>query len=212
MRSGSLVRVDPASRVEPNLVAAVIGCIVPRPCISRGSIFFPLPSGCRLVIGVFAARPHRLCGNRHRWPSPALARLRQQSSLLPRLCGSVHSLAASCSSASSRCGSSRRRLGRASLRQPSSSIHVSQEIFPCTRTASFRASRHPAAAGNSCIRHDAGFWSLPFSSRGFRLRPLRPTFLEEEGRTPHSRQQVISSAPGPWTLRGIPLRVGWHEH
>lgn len=51
------------------------------------------------------------------------------------------------------------------------------------------------------------FRPSPFSSRGARLRPFRPTFLEEEGRTPHSRQQVISSAPGPWALRGIPLRA-----
>lgn len=49
--------------------------------------------------------------------------------------------------------------------------------------------------------------SSPFSSRSVRLRPFRPTFLEEEGRTPHSRQQVISSAPGPWALWGIPLRA-----
>lgn len=38
-------------------------------------------------------------------------------------------------------------------------------------------------------------------------RPFRLAFPQEGGRTPHSRQQVISSAPGPWALRGIPLHA-----
>ena len=222
-RLGSLARVGPASRVEPNLVAAVIGRIFPRPCCKSRLAVFPSPSDHSLSISVFAVRligaaaahfRSSRCGNRHRQPSPARAGLPQHSFFLPfivipaaaflRRPLRFHQLRA-------RCDNSRRRLGRAVLRQPSSPIDVSQEIHPCTPSMSFPCPHH-AAAGHPCIRHGAGFSSFSSSSRGVHLRLFRPTFPVEEGWTPHSRQQVISSAPGPWALRGIPLRAGWHEH
>lgn len=94
--------------------------------------------------------------------------------------------------------------------KPPSSTRPSSEIHPCTPTPFLRFP-HPAAAElQRSARHDA----LPF--RPLRLdrpraalspRTFRLAFPQEGGRTPHSRQQVILSAPGPWALRGIPLHA-----
>jgi hypothetical protein len=54
-RFGSLARVDPANRVEPDLVAAVIGRIFPDPAAKAGLPFF-IAFGLRFSIDVFAAR------------------------------------------------------------------------------------------------------------------------------------------------------------
>lgn len=182
----------------------------------HGFDLLPSPSGSRLSIGVFAARligsaaahmRSRRCGSYHRRPSPALTGLRQQSSRLPYL-------------------RQRSFAGRFVFVSFEPLRHFSPLPRPCplcgsqhfpstSHRSSFHArEQHPFAPLVTLLRQVIPASTMtqvsrpsPFSSRGVRLRPFRPTFLVEEGRTPHSRQQVISSAPGPWALRGIPLHA-----
>ncbi|ATN36154.1 hypothetical protein ACO34A_20375 [Rhizobium sp. ACO-34A] len=198
-RSGSLERVGPANRVEPDPVAAAIGRIFPGPCCK--SRFFVVR-----LIGTAATLSPTVSGSRR--TSAAIL-------LFCLACGSVPSLTASFPSASSllrhlsppppavpSCGShhrpstSHRRFSNAPERHlfaPPVMLRRHANAAPAMKRGFFRPLRldHPRAA---------------LSPRTFRL-----AFPQEEGRTPHSRQQVIERI-WPSALRGIPLRAGWHEH
>lgn len=120
-------RVDPANRVEPDLVAAVIGRIFPGPAAKAGLPFF-IAFGLRFPIGVFAVRLITSAAAHVRSYGAAATviagRLRPllDRSNLPFFpaCGSVHPLTALSSSASSLCGNSRR--GPRPYRPPASII------------------------------------------------------------------------------------------
>lgn len=197
-----------------------------RPCISTGSIFSPclqaagFPSAFSASVSL--ALWQRMCAHTAlRQPSSSAVsgfrrigaafipfsihrdRLRQRP-WLPRRPPRLRAAAAARAAALAvpPCGSHHR---------PSTShrrfIHASANQHPFVPLVILLRQNTGAAPAMTQVSRPS-----PSSSRGFRLRPFRPTFIEEEGRTPHSRQQVISSAPGPWALRGIPLRAGWHEH
>ena len=153
----------------------------------QGSIFSPLPSGCRLFIGVFAVR---LIG--------AAATVIIGCLRLSPDCGSVHSLAASSSSVSSplRQFSPRPRPCR-----PAAAIIVHpspSEIHPCTRTASFLTSRHAAAAGHPCTRHDAGFSSFPLLLARRSSAPLPSDF--PRGRRTDASFEAAGDFERTWPL------------
>lgn len=193
-----------------------------EPAAKAGLPLFPSPSGHSLSIGVFAVRliggaaahfRSSRCGNGHRQPSPAPAGLRQHSFLLlfhHEPCGSVPSLTASSPPASSRCGISRRRLGRPSCgsRHLPSTSHrrFFHEHNPCPFPAHIMLRQAiPASAMTQVF-----ILLLILARRSF--APLPSDFPRGRRTDASFEEQVIPSGLGPWALRGIPLRAGWHEH